>query len=391
MRKLSADYIFSCSSSPLQRGILLLDNDNTIIDIIDTGGKLEEIANLEFYNGILIPGFVNCHAHLDLSWTRNSISMHTGLPGFIERMVSVRRNMQPNIQKTASVANFEMFSNGISLVGDICTSSELFEIKSEGPIEYVNFIEVLDLGNSPKEIFDRAVKLLNESESYGISAHLSPHSPYTVSSGLFRMLKTSKLCQVYSIHNQESADENRWFRGEENPLKDMFTRFQFDSDPDHVNGISSIQTISDYIPENSAALLIHNLATSPEDIEFVEKIAGQIYWGFCPNSNLYISNRLPDFELFRSKNCKIALGTDSLGSNSSLSIWDEILTIHSFYPSIPLEELIKWGTINGAQAMKMDAVYGSFEKGKKPGVILLQNMDLQTLQPTTVSSVKRLV
>jgi len=306
-------------------------------------------------------------------------------------MVYVRRNMQSNIQKSAAEANFEMFSNGISLVGDICTSSDLFEIKSEGPIKYVNFIEVLDLGNSSKEIFDRAVKLFNESESYGIPAHLSPHSPYTVSSGLFKMLRTSKLSMVFSIHNQESADENLWFRGEENPLKDLFSRFQFNSDQSHINGISSIQTITEYFPENSAALLIHNLATSPEDIDFVEKIPINVFWGFCPNSNLYISNHLPDFELFRSKNCNIALGTDSLGSNYSLSVWDEILTIHAFYPAIPLEELINWGTINGAKALKMEAIYGSFEKGKKPGVNLVQNIDLQTLLPTSSSSIKRLV
>jgi cytosine/adenosine deaminase-related metal-dependent hydrolase len=391
MRKLSADYIFNSHSSLLKRGILVLEDDGTIIDLIDTGGKLNEIANLEFYNGILIPGFVNCHAHLDLSWTRNSISMHTGLPGFIERMISTRRKMQANIQESASEANLDMFSNGISLVGDVCVSSDLFEIKSEGPVKYVNFIEVLDAGNSPTEILDRAVKLFNESQSHGIPAYLSPHSPYTVSSLLFRSLRTSTLSQVFSIHNQESADENLWFRGEKNPLRDMFTRHQLDADPYHLNGISSVQTISEYFPENSVILLIHNLATSPEDIDFVEKISGQIYWCFCPNSNLYISNRLPDFELFRSKNCNITLGTDSLGSNSSLSIWDEILTIHAFYPAIPLPELIKWGTINGAKALKMDAIYGSFEKGKKPGVILLQNIDLQTLLPTSSSSVKRLV
>ena len=86
MRKLSADYIFTSVSSPLERGILVLDDDGTILDIIDTHGALEEMADLEFYNGILVPGFVNCHAHMEFSWANNLIPLHTGLPGFIERI-----------------------------------------------------------------------------------------------------------------------------------------------------------------------------------------------------------------------------------------------------------------------------------------------------------------
>jgi cytosine/adenosine deaminase-related metal-dependent hydrolase len=391
MRKLSADYIFTSVSSPLKRGILVLADDGSILDVIDTAGKLEETANLEFYNGILIPGFVNCHAHLDFSWAKNLIPMHTGIPGFIQRMISLRRNMPPDISESGEEADKELFSKGISVIGDICSTSGLLEIKSRSQISYINFIEVIDSGHTASEVFDKAVHLVNESKSRGIPAYISPHAPYTVSSDLFRILQSAKLSSIYSIHNQESVHENSWFRGVKNPLTELFLQLQLNPDPAHLKGISSLQTIRNYFPEKANILLIHNVATSPEDIETVESMSENIYWCTCPNSNLYISNMLPDFELFRSKNCKIVLGTDGLGSNSSLSILDEIMTIHSFFPSIPFEELIRWGTINGARALRVDNKFGSFEKGKMPGVNLLKNIDLRSFLPSAATTLQRII
>jgi cytosine/adenosine deaminase-related metal-dependent hydrolase len=391
MRKLSADYIFTSVTSPLKRGILVLDDDGTVLDVTDTRGALKEIANLEFYNGILVPGFVNCHAHMEFSWARNSIPMHSGISGFIERMISVRRNIPANFAEACIDADYEMYTNGISATGDISSSSDLLDIKSGSHIKYVNFIEVLDANYPAQQVFDKAIQLLKESESKGIPAFISPHAPYSVSSGLFRIILANHNSSVYSIHNQESEDENSWFRGEKNPLTDLFLRFQLNPDPAHLKGFSSLQTICNYFPENANILLVHNVASSDIDIEIAENISANVYWITCPNSNLYISNLLPDYELFRSKNCKIALGTDSLASNSSLSILDEIMTIHSFFPGISFEELIRWGTINGARALGLDKEFGSFEKGKKPGVVLLQNIDLQSLMPSSTASLKRII
>ena len=391
MRKLSADYIFTSVDQPLKRGILVLEDDGTVLDVIDTHGDLKEMANLEFYNGILVPGFVNCHVHLEFSRARNSFPMHTGISGFIESMISIRRKMPDNIDEACMTADSEMFSNGISVAANICSSSDLLKIKSGSRIRYINFIEVLDSGYPAQQVFNRAIQLLKESESIGIKAYISPHSPYTVSSELFQIIKSNPYSWIYSIHNQESRDENSWFKNEKNSLTDLFLRYQLNPDPHLIKGLSSFQTISGYFPEAANVLLVHNVATSHMDIKFAENLTPNIYWVTCPNSNLYIGNLLPDYDLFRSGMCKIALGTDSLASNVSLSIFDEILTIHSFFPGIPFEELIQWGTINGAKALGLDSEFGSFEKGKKPGVVLLQNIDLLTFMPASAASLKRII
>ena len=115
----------------------------------------------------------------------------------------------------------------------------------------------------------------------------------------------------------------------------------------------------------------------------------QLFFCLCPNANLYIENSLPPIELFREQQCKLVLGTDSLASNHGLDILDEIRTIQRQYPQVPLEEMLKWATLNGAEALQLDRNLGSFDKGKKPGVILIENIDGMRL--TELSRVRKLI
>ena len=95
----------------------------------------------------------------------------------------------------------------------------------------------------------------------------------------------------------------------------------------------------------------------------------KFYWCLCVNANLYINNLLPPIELFRKNKLPIVLGTDSLASNDSLSILDEIKSIRRAFPSIPQQELLTWASSNGAEALIIDNDYGTFEAGKTPGLI----------------------
>ncbi|RYF81051.1 MAG: hypothetical protein EON98_12840, partial [Chitinophagaceae bacterium] len=136
--------------------------------------------------------------------------------------------------------------------------------------------------------------------------------------------------------------------------------------------------------------------TKQEDIEFVNRHSAmgnrqsgkenpepqtpnpqpQTFFCLCVNANQYIEGVMPPVELFRKNGCRIVLGTDSLASNWSLSILDEMKTIRKHFPAIPLEEMLQWATINGANALGFDETLGSFENGKRPGVILLDGEDL---------------
>lgn len=83
MKYFSAQYVFTNAGPPAKRAVICAEDDGTIVKIEDTGGKLSEKQSVVFYNGIIVPGFVNCHCHLELSWLKNEIPEGTGLSNFL--------------------------------------------------------------------------------------------------------------------------------------------------------------------------------------------------------------------------------------------------------------------------------------------------------------------
>ncbi len=93
---------------------------------------------------------------------------------------------------------------------------------------------------------------------------------------------------------------------------------------------------------------------------------------------------MPDVDLFVKNDCNIVLGTDSLASNHQLDILEEIKTIVKNFPSVKTESLLKWATLNGAKALQMESALGSFEKGKKPGIVLIENVEGEKITSNSI-------
>lgn len=113
-----------------------------------------------------------------------------------------------------------------------------------------------------------------------------------------------------------------------------------------------------------------------EDVLFANEYAAinalSLVYCLCINANLYIENKVPPIERFMKKNCHIVLGTDSYSSNWQLNIWSEVQSVRKHFPHIPFETILQWATLNGAKALQWDDELGSFEKGKKPGVVCVR-------------------
>ncbi|MEJ7674530.1 MAG: amidohydrolase family protein [Chitinophagaceae bacterium] len=130
-------------------------------------------------------------------------------------------------------------------------------------------------------------------------------------------------------------------------------------------------------------ILVHNTFTKQSDIDFIKQEQENFektYFCLCINANKYIEDWLPPVELFLKNDCNIVLGTDSLASNSSLNLLDEMKTIQNIVPDITLEVMLQWATINGAKVLEMDKKLGSFEKGKKPGCSLIRKCGRFTIE-----------
>lgn len=131
MKKLSAQYIFTNNGPALKRGIITAQDDGTITNVEDTGGELRESASVEFHNGIIIPGFVNCHTHLELSHLKGCIQPGKGLAEFIRLIRLLREIEHDRISSSIVAADLEMHNEGTVLCADICNSSATFGHKKK--------------------------------------------------------------------------------------------------------------------------------------------------------------------------------------------------------------------------------------------------------------------
>lgn len=409
MRKIAANYIFPVTSHPIKNGIIVIDDFGKIIEIIDNKGNLTETANVEFYNGVLVPGFVNSHCHLELSYLQNKIPTNIGLVNFIKYIASNRKHLSYD-EELALESDFSMFKSGINVVADISNTVDTKFVKSNSKITYHTFVELIGLSdNLAENVFSEGIKTY---DNFDFPKSIVPHAPYTVSRKLFQKINDfSRHCEdtkqsdksaglfhsirndgnVMSIHNQETESENLMFENGVGEMLDFVSYFENNFNEYIPTQKSSLKSYFPFISRNLNILLIHNIFTSENDIDFAENYSKNIYWCVCPNSNLYIQNRLPDIELLYRKKLKICIGTDSLASNLKLDILDEIKIIQKHFPSIPFNEILKWATINGANAINLYNNYGSLEVGKSPGILLLENFDFVNMNLKTETKVRRLV
>jgi cytosine/adenosine deaminase-related metal-dependent hydrolase len=392
MRKITADFIFPISSPPLKNGVLLLEDDGCIVGVFEEAAF--ENTTLEVYKGIVCPGFVNTHCHLELSHLEGKLLPHQGLDAFIKDVVKLNQETE---EAAMEKAEKNMIEQGIVAVGDISNGPASFELKNKGNLRYHTFIEVL--GFHPDKAvgaFDRAQQLYQDLKNklpkgHGVS--ISPHAPYSASIKLLE--KIGAFAKLHggplTIHNQENEEENKLFQKKEGRILERFKDFGIDVSAWEPTGMNSLMSSLQYLPSEVPLQLVHNTVTNAEDIRQAMHFHKNLFWCFCPGANLYIENRLPDFDLFIKAKGQITIGTDSLASNTFLSILEELKIISFKAPLIALETLLKWATLNGAAFLGFEKELGSFEKGKKPGVNLIENLLPDTYCLGAQSSVRKLV
>lgn len=377
--------------------MVVIDEHGVIIDVIDPQSALMEntedsrlTQDLEYYKGIICPGFVNTHCHLELSHLKGKIKEQQGMAAFIKDIIS-----QPSIDKNeinAAIADAEkqMLNNGIVAVGDISNNDSTFNKKKEGKMKYHTFVEIFDINRDANLVFENGIKLGKLLSQEGLAFSVAPHAPYTVSVELFRKINEYAGNEIVTIHNQESKAENDFFINRTGSIAEMFSKMGIAPDSFIPGGFNSVRSTLSHFAKDKKILLVHNTYTSKEDIQWAQAYNKNICWCFCPNANIYIENKLPDFNSFIDEKARITIGTDSLASNHSLSILEELKTISKHAAQIPLETLLCWATKNGAEFLSLDKDIGTIEKGKKPGLNLIQNIDLNLLSLTETSSVIRL-
>ena len=368
IRKIASHYLLTLQGFYKHPLITVDAKSGEILGVECYGGNLDFTAGVEFYSGILCPGFTNAHCHSELSYLKGAIAEGVGYAGFAAAMAQVRGGFSAEERQAAIIeADRQMWEEGVNFVADIVNDDTSFEVKSKSPIKYHSFAEVFGLKKSNIEYC--------KSLTINPNTTLTPHSVYSVQQGDFTEVCNSVTAPL-SIHFKESEAEQLLFEGK-GSLAEWYSAVGFECDFLHFG--SPAQRIVESIPADKSVIFIHNCYVTQADIDLImSHFTAPVYWVLCPRSNRYISGVVPNVaELLIKNNLNICIGTDSLASNHSLSILEEL----KCFGNIPLEKLLIWATYNGAAAL-----------GQKPcGLINICGADLEGMKLTAKTTVKRVL
>jgi len=403
-RKFKADYLYLGDKMAEPGSVLITTTEGRVRSVV-SGDEAGE--GVEGYEGLLCPGFVNCHCHLELSHLKGVIPEGTGLVDFLSMVIGRRgpggsadrgqgtepdqaAGLRGRVREAMAAGEREMLDNGIVAVGDICNTTDTLEQKRPGRLTYRNFIETMGFigtGEADRFAASRAVFGAFEEAFPGLNS-IVPHAPYSVSPALFRLIAGFAGGRALTMHSQETEAENEWMRAGTGDFRRLYEMLGLDVSFFHGAGERSLAAILPYFHPEQPMILVHNVATEEMDLEKAARWTNLCFC-LCPNANRYISGKLPDVGMLVRRGCRLVVGTDSLASNQGLSILAELWTLQEAYPELATGTLLGWATSCGAAALQVDDVFGSFGPGKMPGVLLLQGLEGNRL--TAGTRVSRLV
>ncbi len=391
-RRFSANYILPINGKPIRNGVIGIDEQGTIIEIIEQEDQQKEYAHTEFRNGIIVPGFINAHCHSELSHMKDKTQQGGGMAQFLLQVNAYREAPESEAERAVEQALKDMYFEGVSAFGDICNSTLSFEAKKRSPLKCFNFIELLGLRpESADLIIERAKAILQIAADADLGhSCITPHSTYSLSETLWQASSPAFNGQeVISIHFAESLADFAFSKSQTGDFVGVLNELGLPTNTAPKG--SPLDILMRCINPEAKIILVHNTYLPAETIEKTALHFPNAYFCFCPQSNLFIEQKLPAIPQFLAHSNRLLVGTDSYASTNSLSMLEQVRIITSNFPSVSFNEVITWATLNGARALGFHNHLGSIEMGKKPGLVLITPFNFEKWALLPQSKARRLV
>lgn len=361
---------------------VVLDDTGTVVEI--GGPETAATADVTLERGILCPGFINAHCHLELSHLKGAVPEGTGLMVFLQQVIKLRAVPEETRRERRQAAFDALQAAGVVAVGDIANTADTLDLRASDRMHVHTFVEALGFIPQTAPARFEATRIVwqqftqQPAGRHYLAQTVTPHAPYTVSPELFRCIDAHAPEARLSIHNGESPDENDFYRDGTGGVPALLDSLGFDFSFYAPYGADALPTYGGWLGPDHPVLFVHNTVTTPEEIHWAEQRFREAWWCLCPGANRYIEGRLPDVPMLARETDALCIGTDSLASNHQLSVLAELQLLKTFYPTLSWEDLLRWGTSNGARALGMADRVGALEAGRRPGLLHIEDLLLGT-------------
>ena len=369
MKRYHAPWVVPIEGEPIHDGWVSVDRGRIVA--LGRRAANDETRGIELGDVAIMPGLVNAHTHLELSYLRDQITPSSSFTMWARNIIAERRQRQ-NLRDAVIMAGIdaaidEALRCGTAVVGDISNTLAPFERLVTSSLAGIVFWEIIGFKiDKPDELIAHAVSELGTLPvTDRLRVSLAAHAPYSVAPLLFRSIKNAvaKLPFVpCSVHVAEGAEEIELLKTGGGPWKTLMKdigSWNFEWKPP---GVGPVQYLDDMGFLDSRLLAVHGVQMSTQDLEKLRTRGVTLVT--CPRSNGHTGAGLPPIADFYESGVRIAIGTDSLASSPDLNVFAEVATLHALAPSVPAASLLESATIQGARALGFDADYGTIEPGK---------------------------
>jgi len=373
----------------LRSKYLLKDPDNVIDNgavIIDDSGRikfagrskdidgLESCRTIDLGNSAIVPGFVNTHTHLELTHLHKCIKSNGNFTNWIRQLVDKKKGWSES-EYTRSVRDGikSSLKSGTTTVVDITRNGIALSELLTSKIRKLLFFEIINFNPDTAENiikdFKELITGINSDDLLSIG--IFPHAPYTVSDRLYRSCKSvsNELNIIIATHIAETKDEVEFLTRGTGDFVSLLNDFNMLKKWEHP-GLSPINYLKNIGFLENGCILIHCNYLSEDEIDLIEKTKSNVV--FCPRSHEYFRHEDHPFIVLKNRDINISLGTDSLASNDTLSILDEMKFIRKHYRDLESQDIFYMGTIAGAVALKMDDSIGRLYPGYYADIAVIE-------------------
>ncbi|MBP6001980.1 MAG: amidohydrolase family protein [Pyrinomonadaceae bacterium] len=396
MKILAAAHVLPISSDPILGGAVAIDGEQIAavgeLDAVAAQFPQAEITDLG--QAAIVPGFVNCHSHLEITAMRGSLDeVEHDFRSWLLRLNAIREKMSPDdIEAAAYDGALEGVRAGVTCFGDIgrMGSAGLNALKRAG-LRGIVFQETeFSPDNRTAQVDFEALgakfERLKQEETTLVRVGLSPHSPYTVSSQLFEMIAQYSIINriPLTIHAAESASEMELLTRGTGFFTEVYERFDVEWYSPHSTPIEYLERLGVL---SARPLLAHCVHASADDIRRIDGYGARV--AHCPKSNAKFGHGYAPFEAFLDAGIAVGLGSDSVASNNVCDLLEEsrfaALAARNRPDSqrfVSAREALTAATLGGARALGLDDQIGTLEPGKQADIAVVSLTSLAQ-QPVT--------
>lgn len=347
--------------------------------VVKTGSGTPPAGARDLGDVVLMPGLVNAHTHLELSWLEGRVPPQDSMDAWIRTMMGIRRTGPAGgdavIGSAMHAAIASMRATGTVLVGDISNTLTSVAPLAEAQMAATIFHEILGFRpTDPVAMVREAHARLKTTSEVGAdrsernrplrSFSVVAHAPYSTSPALFREIAARHEGPApLAVHLAESNEEMEFLQTGSGPIRDMLEALEVWDEAWVPPGAHPVRYLKDVGYLQPGTLLVHGVHLGPLDLDDAREARAVVVT--CPRSNVWVGGGVPPVARFYASGVAVAIGTDSLASVDSLNMFDELAALRRLAPEVEAARFLESATRIGAESLGYGSDFGSLTTGKQ--------------------------